>query len=211
MNRNNIDLLSLRTKINNLKIERRTLINLSKDANERAVTLKKDILDHAKARELLLNILLNIQNDFSKKVESLVTKAIKIVFFYRDFEFKLLFEEKRNNIECRPVIYEDGIEYIPKDDLGGSILDIIGFALRVILITLEEPGKRLFIALDEPFRWLGDLRYKAGQMVGEICKGLGLQMLFVTHDKDLVSIADTVYHIKHNKKDGSYIDKIIKK
>jgi len=209
MNRNNTNLLSLRNKINEMKIERSTLIKISKENNIKKETLKKDIVDHAKARELLLGVLLNIQDDFSKKVEALVTKAIKIVFFYRDFEFKLLFEEKRNNIECRPVIMEDGIEYTPKDDLGGSILDIIGFALRVVLITLEEPKKRLFIALDEPFRWLGDLRLRAGQMVAEICKGLGLQMLFVTHDKDLVSIADTVYHIKHNKKKGSYIDKMV--
>ncbi len=205
MGENNSTLSKLRSKIDELKTERNTLINLAEEKADKIDELNNGVEDHTKARELLLNILANIQGDFSKKVEALVTKAIQIVFSDRNFEFKLLFEEKRNNIECRPVIMEDGIEYIPKDDLGGSILDVIGFALRVVLITLERPKKRLFIAMDEPFRWLGNLRRKAGLMVKEICKGLRLQILFVTHDKDLVEIADKVYHIGHNKKKGSWV------
>ena len=48
-------------------------------------------------------------------------------------------ERKRNKLECRPVVMEGDYEYTAKDEMGGGIIDIISFAFRVVLWSLESP------------------------------------------------------------------------
>ena len=137
------------------------------------------------------------QNRFKTRVEDLVTLAIQSVF-NRDFKFELIFEQKRNKFECRPVIMEGDSEYVPKDDMGGGILDIIAFALRVVLWSLENPRSRNLIILDEPMRFVGRaLVQSAGNMIKEISHRLNIQILLVTHEMELTELGDCVYKVTH--------------
>ena len=67
--------------------------------------------------------------------------AIRSVFD-RPFRFVLNFERKHNKLAIQPVVMEGENEYVPKEDMGGGVLDIIGFALRVVLWSLEKPRSR---------------------------------------------------------------------
>ena len=100
-------------------------------------------------------------------------------------------------MECEPVIFENGNEFVPKDDMGGGILDIISFALRIVLWGLETPKSRNLIILDEPFKQCGKLITKACQMVKEISKMLGVQIIMVTHSDELIDIADKSWHVQY--------------
>ncbi len=139
------------------------------------------------------------QEVFKTKVESLVSTAIQSVFD-RPFVFKLEMERKRNRLECRPVVMEGENAYSPKDEMGGGIIDIISFAFRVVLWSLEKPRTRNVFVLDEPFKFTGDLADRAGTMVKELSRGLGLQIIMITHDDRLKGIADKTFDVTHNGK-----------
>ena len=107
----------------------------------------------------------------------------------------------QNNRPQINLLVQDGENepYIPKEEQGGGLLDIISFALRVVLWSLEKPRSRNILIMDEPFRWTGNLTELAANMMKEISKKLGLQIIMVTHDERLMEIADKSWLCKKEK------------
>ena len=162
--------------------------------------------DQNKARWVLSEVQKLTQEKCKTRVESLVTMAIKSVFD-RPFGFELIFERKRDKMECRPVVYEivDGVkqEYDdPENDMGGGILDVISFALRVVLWSMEKPRTRNVMILDEPGKNLGDLVPLFGNILRQISHELKIQLIVITHDPALMEIGDRSYHIEHDERES---------
>jgi DNA repair exonuclease SbcCD ATPase subunit len=56
------------------------------------------------------------------------------------------------------------------------------------------------LILDEPFRYLStDLQSKASEMLNEISERLGLQIIMVTHEEELVDEVDKTFRVRINK------------
>ena len=159
---------------------------------------KKKVGNFVKARYVLAEVARLTQKNFQDKVENLITLAIQSVFD-RDFKFKLHLERKRNKLECRPVIIENEHEYSPEDDMGGGLIDIISFAWRIVLWSMEKPRSRNMIALDEPMKNMGDLIGLGGKMLKEISSKLGFQLIIITHDQELMEFGDTSYFFTHKE------------
>lgn len=188
---------ALKTKADRLSGELSSVRKQIKEKREERDALIKSIELHEKARQVINEAAKNTQQFFKAQVETLVTTAIRTVFD-RPFEFKLIFEEKRNKIEARPVIKEGENEYDPKDEMGGGIIDIISFALRVVLWSLQTNRTRNVFILDEPFKWTGALMVKAGMMLKELSDKLGIQVIMITHDDELMDISDKTWIVRHN-------------
>jgi len=139
-----------------------------------------------------------IQMNARSHIEAVVTMAIQSVF-QKPYKFKLVFEEKRNNITCTPLVIEDGYEYSPKDQMGGGMIDIIGFALRITLWSMRVPRSRNIFMLDEPFRFCGDLTLKAAVMLKKLSEKLKFQVLLVTHNTELKEVCDRVWVINNRR------------
>lgn len=156
---------------------------------------------HIKAKWVITEVAKLTQERFKKRVEELITSAIQSVYD-RKFEFKLIFEIKRNKLECRPTIYENDKEYDPEYDKGGGLVDIISFAFRVVLWSLESPRSRPVFILDEPMKNLGkgELLQRAGEMLREISHKLKFQLIIITHEPLLAEIADRTFEVSHNGK-----------
>ena len=152
-----------------------------------------------KARWVLVEVSRQTQEHLKVNIEKLVNLCLHEVFPERNFNFKADFQIKRNKMECEFLVEVDGHEYSPKDDMGGSILDIISFALRIILWSLENPKSRNVIIMDEPFRFSGRLITKAVTMVKELSKKLGIQFIINTHSDELIDIADRSWHVTNIK------------
>ena len=187
-----------RQQINKKKTEKelleQQLLSRKKEIEGKKAQTEKVI----KARWVLSEVARLTQEKFKGYVESLVTMAIRSIFD-RPYEFLVDFEIKRNKSECYLKVKEGDWEpYVPKDEQGGGIIDIISFALRVVLWSLQKPRSRNVIILDEPMKNMGDLIFLGGQMLREISHRLGFQLLIVTHEKELVSIADRAWEVKHN-------------
>jgi DNA repair exonuclease SbcCD ATPase subunit len=168
---------------------------------QRLESIESEIESHTKARWVLTEVAKQIQSKFSDQVENLVTSAIQSVFD-RPFKFKLDFKERRNQFECEPKVIEGETELIPKDDMGGGVLDVISFAFRIVLWYFEKPRSRAVFVLDEPMKFVGkgDLLMKAGQMIKQVSNRLGIQIIMVTHEPELTEIADRAWQVTHNGK-----------
>lgn len=152
-----------------------------------------------KARWVLTEVVKLTQIRFKEKVEKLITKCIQSVYD-RPFKFILDFQRIRNKIECYPKIEENGNVY---DDIeymhGGGLCDIISFSFRVVLWSLTKPRLRNVLILDEPFKFLGDYKKKAAQMLKEISHNLKIQIIMITHDEEFSEIADKAWRVTQNK------------
>jgi DNA repair exonuclease SbcCD ATPase subunit len=171
------------------------------DKLDTILDLKESATNQSDARWVLTEVSQLTQSRFKSKVEALVTMAIQSVFD-RPFEFFLEFERKRNKMECRPIVKElvNGKyrEFDPEEDMGGGIIDIISFAFRIVLWNLENPSSRNAIVLDEPMKNMGKLIVLGGQVLKEISHKLNFQVILITHDEELIEIADRSYQVSHD-------------
>ena len=79
---------------------------------------------------------------------------------------------------------------------GGGVIDIASFALRIALWSISSPRPMNTLIFDEPFRFLSrELQPRAGIMLQEICKKLGLQIILVTHNPSLIDSADKIFRV----------------
>jgi len=198
------DALSIaQTRFERLKGEKILIERILSEKKETLETKKHQVEILAKARWVISEVAKLTQERFKDRVETLVTTAIRAVFD-RSFEFILGLERKRNKLECQLLVREREVEYIPKDDMGGGIVDIISFALRVVLWSMQKPRTRNVLIFDEPMKYVGkgELLDRAGRMLREISRGLGIQLVLVTHEPQLIEMADQAYYVRHNGKES---------
>jgi len=183
------DKLAERLVFKNQLIDFTKQIEQAKDLNENQI----------KARHIIADVAKLTQTKFTSYVEQLVTLAIKSIFD-RPFKFKVDFDLKRNKSECFLRIQEgeDEEPFVPSQELGGGVLDIISFSLRIVLWSLQNPRSCNTILLDEPFHFLGKLSDRAGTLVNELSRRMNLQFIIVTHDEVLTNIADAAWKVVHN-------------
>jgi len=193
-----MDIQELRKFVESKKSEKLLLEKQVKEKQISIVRKEKYQENLIKTRWLLTEASRLTQMNIQNQIESLVTMAIRSVY-ERDFKFLVEFEIKRNKTECLLRVQEGEKEpYIPKEDQGGGLLDVISLALRIVLWSMEKPRSRNIFILDEPGKWTGVLIVKFGEMLKEISKELGLQILMVTHDSELVEIADRAWKVIHD-------------
>lgn len=161
---------------------------------------RKELLQ--KCHALFLRLTQTTQGAFKEQVERPQTLALRSVF-RRPFKFRLQFDEARNNATCSPVLRERGVEYIPRMDMGGGVLDFLSITLRFVMWALRVPRTRKTFILDEPLKFIGKgaLLQKAGNMLKELSRTMGLQLIIITHESELAEIADKAYELTY---DGKY-------
>lgn len=176
-------------------------------SKEAAINNRLEVVDDlTQAQWILTEVQKKTQEKFKEKIESIVTMAIKSVYD-RPFGFELVFERKRDKMECRPLIYEivnGEKEYYDdaEDELGGGIVDICSLALRIVLWTMEKPRSRNVFILDEPGKNLGQLITLFGQMLREISHRLNFQLIVITHDDALIDISDKCWEVTHDGRES---------
>jgi DNA repair exonuclease SbcCD ATPase subunit len=189
--------MNILTEYEKIKLKKSILIdNLNtKDAILKAETKRANAL--TETRLLISEVAKAAQENLKTQIEELVTSCLQSVFQNRDFQFKLNFQIKRNKMECVPTVIEGTREMSPEHEMGGGVLDIISFAMRIIMWNMQHNRTRPFLMLDEPLRFCGNLIGHGCEMIKQISKGLGTQILIITHSDELINIADKSWQIKH--------------
>jgi ABC-type dipeptide/oligopeptide/nickel transport system ATPase component len=185
-----------------IKINRDVLTIQLKKAQKDIRVLKLTNDDVIKARWVMSEVQLLTQKRFKDKFENLITLAIQSIWD-RPLRFCLEFEQKRNQMQCNILLKEtvNGVERVYADlenEMGGSMLDVISFMARIILWSLERPRSRNVIILDEPMKNMGELILFGGQIIREISHKLKFQLIIITHDKELIDIADKAWQVTHD-------------
>ncbi len=79
---------------------------------------------------------------------------------------------------------------------GGSVVNVFSTLLRFLFTLSNTPELRRILVLDEPFSMVSaEYRPALCSMLQEMCERLGFQLLFTSHEEELVESADTAYVI----------------
>ena len=184
--------------------QQQQVVELAAEIETRTAQGKITTLTKAVIQELANNA----RQEFKGEVDGLVTLAVRSVFA-ENFEFDLQMTTDGGRLNCRPVVWEtihtdEGdvrSEYTPQDEMGGSVLDPIGVALRVVLQSFQQNPSRVFFLLDEPMKNVGHgaLLILAGKLLAELSHSLNLQFLIITHEPELMQIADRAWGVTRTR------------
>lgn len=128
-----------------------------------------------------------VQENVHASISKTVSRCLEAVFD-NPYEFRIVFERKRGRTEARLAFFRDGHEYDPQEDVGGGVVDVAAFALRLACLLAKRPAGRRLLVLDEPFRWLsehGQYRERVRALLETLAREMELQIVMVTHDSTL--------------------------
>lgn len=182
-----MDLMTARKKLNRYlsqyQLARKTVQQekLALSEAEESVGVLSDALD------LVQKIGASIQESAHKQIASIVTRCLATVFGEEAYEFVILFEKKRNKTDAVLALQRDGQVYRdPKRQVGGGVVDLASFALRLVCMLLAKPHVRRLLVLDEPFRFLSaEYRPAVRVLLEQLAEELGVQIIMSTHSPEL--------------------------
>lgn len=174
---------------------------------------KEDMLTQANANaetykevgELLTKTSLSIQTNTTEKIAKIVTDLYQYVFM-NDDKFIIEIDTKRSV----PVAYfyietvKNGkkVKLDPLTADGGGKVDVISLGLRLAALLLYRPSLEKVLILDEPLRFLSSsttsakpYRLRAVEFLKQISQEYGIQVIAVTHDEELLSVADKIHEV----------------
>lgn len=181
------------------KTEKRKLLEdeLEKSASALSETMEGR-RNTERARDVMNTVLMLTQQKVKDYIEEIVSLALSSVYG-ESYAFRLDISVKRNQSEAVPQIIEDGIPYLPRDDSGGGVVDVASIGLRFALWALERPRKAKIFLLDEPAKFTGSLLGRFAEMLKEISRLMGIQIIMVSHDSSLSEVADKTYTVRKEK------------
>ena len=145
---------------------------------------------------LVLEVSGRAQALVQRRVEVIGTKALAAVF-PDPYELRLKFELKAGRPECRILYYRGGSYVDPLSSAGGGTVDLTAMGLRSSQIGLSRPPVRPILLLDEPFRFVSRrLIPFVVDLLREMSRRLGIQIIMVTHIAGLAEGADRAFTVE---------------
>lgn len=145
--------------------------------------------DAISARKFLQEVAKDVQKNLEGRISELVSVALMAVFGPDAPRFVCEFIERRNVMECDLFLEQNGRRYAPTEGGGGGPADVSDFALRIAYWSLNK--NRPSFVLDEPFKYVShDLQGAVSDMLKMLCDKLNLQIIMVSHQKGVNSLAD---------------------
>lgn len=146
------------------------------------------------AREKLSVIGIETQNKVKGFMEGSVNKGLKEVMG-QEYEFKIDFQVNRNQPEAFLSVLKNDLPYILNgEETGGGLLDVVSLLMRLVIWAMKPDRTSGFFALDEPFKFLDEDKFDGvGCLLKELRDQMGIQFLIVSHDEEIVDLADRVW------------------
>jgi len=159
--------------------------------------VEKEIAITEKSQAIIIAVAQATQNELEYRICEPVSLALAAVYEDNPYKMSAKFEiTGRGTIECRLAFERNDNLIKPLEASGGGPVDVASFALRVGSWSLAQPRSRACLILDEPFKWISrDRMPLAGQMLQEISKQLGLQIIMISHIPELISCADQIINV----------------
>lgn len=187
---------------------------------------KQDMLDKVtknidifkRVASLLTETSISIQEKTTQRISQIVTDMYQYVFLNND-RFIIQIDKKRSTpvasfyIETEKNGKKVLLDPITAD--GGGKVDVISLGLRLAALLLYSPAMERVLFLDEPLRFLSSTttskkpyRLRAVEFLKKIAQEYGIQVVAVTHDEELLSMADCIYNVSLDEDGYSKIEKM---
>lgn len=150
-----------------------------------AATVLQELVDAVSQRNLM-------------RTEELVNSALATIFPDQEIRFRILSEVKRNTIQYRIAIVQDGVEGTV-NSYGGGPVSVIALVLKVLFNVLAK--RYPFLAFDESLSFLSE-KYidNASSFLKDISAEFKMPILFVTHQPKLAAASHKIYEAAPNGK-----------
>jgi len=193
-----MDLQEYRSKLERKKGER-DRVNKSILVLEGKIKDNKIEINYTeKAKAIIQGVAQKTQEQITYQINDIVTMANEAIFD-DPYEFNLDFIRKRDKIEAEISFIKNKEKINPLSASGGGAVDVTCLALRIALWNLQRPKTRNVLILDEPLKFLSkNLLSKAGEMIKSLSDKLNLQIIMVTHLKELIDFGDKIFEVKIN-------------
>lgn len=189
------DVRYYRNKVERLKAKKSLIEKAFSDFETKYKKKKRESKNCEEALLIAQKVCKETQAELEYKISEIVTLALETVF-EEPYEFKLEFDISRNKVVANMWLESDGERFDPTSDVGGGVVDITSFALRIALWNLNNINRNNTIILDEPFKFVDkDRQPKAAEMLKLLSEELGIQFIMTTHNKELMEIADKTFEV----------------
>jgi len=190
----------LKIKISKVEGVKSQLVNQRSKLDLEIETLKQGAVVREKTVSLFKQLLDKLIDENVTTLSKLVTEGLKIVIPDQQVEFSATIEQKKD-LWIRFTTIENGVEGDVINSFGGMIVALESFILRVLCI-LKLKLKRILI-LDEVFAHVStEYLENTSYLIKKLCDDFGIDLLLVTHKKQLLKYADTVYYAKSENEKG---------
>lgn len=186
-------------EVGSLQGEYKTLLNQQNDSDIKIEKYKKDEIVYTQAVELLSLVQKVTRDKIKDAFENIVTHALNYIFESDKYSFHLVFGRRGNLQELDFAVQtpEKTEPLNPMDTDAGGVLNIISFALRVVLMEVANPRVNGFIISDESFSNLSeDHIERAGQFFKEINQKMRRQIIAISHQPKILDSADNLIEVK---------------
>jgi hypothetical protein len=188
-------------KIIKLLEAKNTELNLALDSyaesNKKIRREKEKQLKLETVKNIVIEIGKKSQSEILNYIESVVTMALQTVFG-EEYSFKIEFEIKREQPEIRFLIGKGDLYTEPRMDINGhGFTDVAGFALQLLVWSLEKPQSISVLLFDEyNFKNVskGNLTAVA-DMVRKLCDEMEIQLIQVSHISEMIESSDNIIEI----------------
>lgn len=142
---------------------------------------------------LAIELLQSLADEGQRKMLDLITKIASVGMsevFSQDIKLVARIVEKRGaqGLELKLLLNGEERSF---DQVGGGLIDVLSFVLQVAVVKLVGAAPILF--LDEPFKHVSkNYLARISQLVNSLSEMMGLQILIVTHETQLVT-GDRIY------------------
>ena len=172
----------------NIKLSKRRIKEREKQA--------KQLLE---AREVLISVGSATQKQIMSYITSLCTLMLQTIYGER-YTLVIDFNKKHNKSEASLKVYKGELELSLKDEeTGGGVIDIVALAMRFAMWSLSSPRTAPVFLMDEPLKNVSkDKLPFVKEVLQELCEKINLQIIMVSHEEELIEIADKAYRVTMN-------------
>lgn len=176
-------------KVGQLKGEYHTLKDQQEQSESLISKLREDEETYSKAVELLSLVQQETRDKVKETFEELVTYALNYIFQSDKYKFELIFGRRGNlqelNFAVKTPDKDEPMDLL--DTSGGGVINIVSFALRLILMEICTPKIKGFLILDETFANLSaEYQPMVSELLAELKMRFKRQIIMITHSNEFI-------------------------
>lgn len=172
-------------RLEQYSFEYRAALKTQEDEQTALTAAESSLQMHEAAQQIVQAAAQEIQEKAHEKIASVVTKCLAAVFD-DPYGFEITFERKRGRTEATLSFTKGVKHYDPLKEVGGGVVDVASFALRVAALVLSRPRLQRVLFLDEPFKMLSkEYSGRVADLLETVASEMEIQIIMVTHNNNL--------------------------
>ena len=179
-----MDLTQARRRVTALQATRTLAVSKLTDERKTSLLAQLDVATAMEATRIVQEIAETIQREAHSRISQVVSRCLSAVFD-EPYEFEIVFEQKRGRTEADLRFVRGGM-VVDYRCIGGGVVDVAAFALRLAALLLTKPALRRLLILDEPMRCVSKHYVpKMRELFLVLAEEMGVQFIIVTHNEVL--------------------------